>query len=332
MSNQASQKSSLPRWVWFALVFAAIAVIPMLVGGSAYWKSILISIVLNIMLAMSLNLILGYTGQLHLGHSGFFGVGAYATTLLIQKAGFNFWIAMVASSMMAGVIGILLAFFATRLKGHYLAIASMAFAVILHQILLNWDSMTSGPLGIYGIAPPPAMTIFGKLIKFNNQVNLFYLVSIFAVLVYIFLDNILRSPIGETLRAVREDEVSAASLGINTKLWKIFSFGVGAAIAGLAGSFYPSFVGTLVPDSFAVVESFTYLAMVIVGGMGTMIGPVIGAIVLTLLPEVLRDIGDARLLVYGLTLTLVILFMPGGIVQGFKSLINKKTSTTPSSN
>jgi len=108
--------------------------------------------------------------------------------------------------------------------------------------------------------------------------------------------------------------------------------GVGAAIAGLAGSFYPSFVGTLVPDSFAVVESFTYLAMVIVGGMGTMIGPVIGSIVLTLLPEVLRDIGDARLLVYGITLTLVILFMPGGIVQGFKSLINKKTSTTSSSN
>ena len=157
MSNQASSTSSFPRWLWFALVFAAIAALPILVGGSAYWKSILISIVLNIMLAMSLNLILGYTGQLHLGHSGFFGVGAYATTLLIQKAGFNFWIAMVASSMMAGVIGILLAFFATRLKGHYLAIASMAFAVILHQILLNWDSMTSGPLGIYGIAPPPAI-------------------------------------------------------------------------------------------------------------------------------------------------------------------------------
>ena len=108
----------------------------------------------------------------------------------------------------------------------------MAFAVILHQILLNWDSMTSGPLGIYGIAPPPAITLFGYVIKFNNQVNLFYLIAIFAVLVYIFLDNILRSPIGETLRAVREDEVSAASLGINTKLWKIFSFGVGAAIAG----------------------------------------------------------------------------------------------------
>jgi branched-chain amino acid transport system permease protein len=326
MSNLNSGQSAIPRWLWFSLVIIAIAALPLLIGGSAYWKSIFISIVLNIMLAMSLNLILGYTGQLHLGHSGFFGVGAYATTLLIQKAGFNFWVAMLASSLMAGIIGILLAFFATRLKGHYLAIASMAFAVILHQILLNWDSMTSGPLGIYGIAPPPPINLFGHTVKFDDQVNLFYLVAFFAVLVYLFLDNILRSPIGETLRAVREDEVSAASLGINTKLWKIFSFGIGASIAGLAGSFYPSFVGTLVPDSFAVVESFTYLAMVIVGGMGTMIGPVIGAIVLTLLPEVLRNIGDARLLVYGITLTLVILFMPGGIVQGLRVLRSKKSS------
>jgi len=331
MSEAMMKKTSFPRWIWYALAILVVIALPIIAGGSAYWKSILISIVLNIMLAMSLNLILGYTGQLHLGHSAFYGVGAYATTLLIQKAGLNFWVAMVISSMLAGFIGILLAFFATRLRGHYLAIASMAFGVILYQVLINWDSMTSGPLGIYGISPPPAMHIFGNEIKFNNKVNLFYLISTVAILVFIFLDNILRSPIGETLRAVREDEVSAASLGINTKLWKMFSFGIGAAIAGLAGSFYPGFVGTLVPDSFVVVESFTYLAMVIVGGMGTMIGPIIGAIVLTLLPEVLRGIGDARLLVYGLSLTLVVLFMPGGILQGIKALKPKKSSSTTTS-
>jgi branched-chain amino acid transport system permease protein len=331
MSEAMMKKSSFPRWVWYALAILVVIALPIIAGGSAYWKSILISIVLNIMLAMSLNLILGYTGQLHLGHSAFYGVGAYATTLLIQKAGLNFWVAMVISSMLAGFIGILLAFFATRLRGHYLAIASLAFGVILYQVLINWDSMTSGPLGIYGISPPPPMHIFGNEIKFNNKVNLFYLISTVAIVVFIFLDNILRSPIGETLRAVREDEVSAASLGINTKLWKMFSFGIGAAIAGLAGSFYPGFVGTLVPDSFVVVESFTYLAMVIVGGMGTLLGPIIGAIVLTLLPEVLRGIGDARLLVYGISLTLVVLFMPGGILQGIKALKPKKASSTTTS-
>ena len=134
------------------------------------------------------------------------------------------------------------------------------------------------------------------------------------------LDNLVRSPVGDTLRAIREDEVSAASLGINAAVWKAFAFGIGAAIAGLAGVFYPGFVGTLVPDAFNIVESFTMMAMVIVGGMGTMIGPVIGAIVLTFLPELLRGFGELRLMIYGLALTLVVLFMPGGIVQAGTSL------------
>jgi len=327
MSKLILNSKKIPSWVYYGLTVIVILALPIVLGGSAYWRSILITIALNIMLAISLNLILGYTGQLHLGHSGFYGVGAYATTLLIKKAGFSFWVAVAASSLLAGLVGVLLAFFATRLKGHYLAIASMAFAIILHQILLNWDSMTSGPLGIYGIPPPPPMNILGNEIKFSNQVNLFYLISFVALITYIVLGNILRSPIGDTLRAVREDEVSAASLGINTKLWKIFAFGIGAMIAGLAGSFYPSFVGTLVPDAFVVSESFTYLAMVIVGGLGTMIGPVIGAIVLTLLPELLRSIGDARLLVYGISLTLVVLFMPGGILQALQTLKSKFIKT-----
>ena len=161
--------------------------------------------------------------------------------------------------------------------------------------------------GIYGILPPPG---------FGNQIALFYLVGGIALAVYLVLDNVVRSPIGETLRAIREDEVSAASLGINAARWKAFAFGVGAAIAGLAGCFYPGFVGTLVPEAFNIVESFTMMAMVIVGGMGTMIGPVIGAVVLTFLPELLRGIGELRLLVYGVALTLVVLFMPGGTRPG----------------
>ena len=160
--------------------------------------------------------------------------------------------------------------------------------------------------GIYGILPPPG---------FRDPLALFYLVAGIALVVYLVLGNLVRSPIGETLRAIREDEVSAASLGINAAHWKAFAFGVGAAIAGLAGCFYPGFVGTLVPEAFNIVESFTMMAMVIVGGMGTMIGPVIGAVVLTFLPELLRSVGELRLLVYGVALTLVVLFMPGGLVQ-----------------
>jgi branched-chain amino acid transport system permease protein len=126
---------------------------------------------------------------------------------------------------------------------------------------------------------------------------------------------LVRSPIGETLTAIREDELSAASLGIDAPKWKAFAFAVSSAVAGAAGCFYASFVGTLVPDAFFITESFSMLAMVIVGGMGTLIGPVFGAILLTVLPELLRGIGDLRLIVYGAAVTLVVLFMPGGLAQ-----------------
>ena len=171
-----------------------------------------------------------------------------------------------------------LALFAVRLRGHYLAIASLGFAVIIHQILLNWISLTQGPLGIYAIPPPPAIAIPGlPAIDFRNPVALFYLVAAFTLLTYFVLDQIVRSPIGETLTAIREDEISAASLGVNAIAWKVFAFGVGAAVGGAAGCFYATFVGTLVPDAFFITESFTILSMVIVGGMGTLIGPVFGA-------------------------------------------------------
>jgi branched-chain amino acid transport system permease protein len=149
---------------------------------------------------------------------------------------------------------------------------------------------------------------------------MFYLVAGFALLFYLLLDQLVRSPIGETLTAMREDEVSAASFGINCTAWKVFAFGVASALAGAAGSFYASFVGTLVPDAFTITESFTVLAMVIVGGMGTLIGPVWGALLLTILPELFRGFGDLRLVLYGATLTLVVLFMPGGIAQAARLL------------
>src|SRR5207253_2940387 len=157
-------------------------------------------------------------------------------------------------------------------------------------------------------------------LDFGNLANLYYLVAGFAVASYLLLDQLVRSPIGETLTAIREDEVSASSLGINCTLWKVFAFGVGSAIAGAAGAFYASFVGTLVPDAFTITESFTVLAMVIVGGMGTLIGPVWGALLLTVLPELFRGFGDFRLVLYGATLTLVVLFMPGGIAQAARIL------------
>ena len=303
------------RWVGNLLAVAVIAILP-LVFNDTYWRTNLTVCAINVLLAIGLDFILGYAGQLNLGHSAFYGLGAYVSTLLIVKLGVPFWIAFIAGVAFAGIAGIFLSLFAVRLRGHYLAIASLGFAVIVHQILLNWISLTQGPLGIYGIAPPPPLVIDGIVVAdFRNLAAFFYLVAGFAFLSYILLSQLVRSPIGETLTAIREDEVSAASLGINGAAWKVFAFGVGSAIAGAAGCFYASFVGTLVPDAFFINEAFNILAMVIVGGMGTLIGPVFGAILLTVLPEVLRGFGDLRLIVYGAALTFVVLFMPGGLAQ-----------------
>ena len=311
------------RWLAYALAIAVIIILP-LIFNDTYWRTNLTVCAINVLLAIGLDFILGYAGQLNLGHSAFYGLGAYVSTLLIVKLGIPFWAAFVAGVAFAGFAGTFLSLFAVRLRGHYLAIASLGFAVIVHQILLNWISLTQGPLGIYGIAPPPAIVIGGVVIAdFRNLAAFFYLVAGFAFLSYMLLSQLVRSPIGETLTAIREDEVSAASLGINGAAWKVFAFGVGSAVAGAAGCFYASFVGTLVPDAFFVSEAFTILAMVIVGGMGTLIGPVFGAILLTVLPEVLRGFGDLRLVVYGAALTFVVLFMPGGLAQAARVVAEK---------
>jgi branched-chain amino acid transport system permease protein len=324
-ATQSKERSFPPisRRAWFLIAAVIIAALPLFVQES-YWRTNLIVCALNVQLAIGLDFVVGYAGQLNLGQSAFYGFGAYGSTLLVLKLGTPFWAAFALGTLMAGVAGALLSLFAVRLRGHYLAIASLGFAVIIYQILLNWISLTQGPLGIYGIAPPPAVAFPGlPQIVFSDLRNLFYLTAGFTLITYMLLDQMARSPIGETLTAIREDEVSATSLGINAPKWKAFAFAVSSAAAGAAGCFYAPFVGTLVPDAFFVTESFMILAMVIVGGMGTLVGPVFGAILLTLLPEFLRSIGDLRLIVYGASLTLAVLFMPGGIVEAFHLLSHR---------
>ena len=316
-------RPAMSRRMGFLIAAVAISALPFVLTGN-YWQTNLTICAINVLLALGLDFILGYAGQLNLGQSAFYGLGAYVSTLLIVKLGVPFWAAFVGGVVFSGVAGMVLALFAVRLRGHYLAIASLGFAGISYPILLNWISLTQGPLGIYAIPPPPAIAIPGlPVIDFRNPVALFYLVAAFALFIYFVLDQIVRSPIGETLTAIREDEISAASLGVNAIAWKTFAFGVGAAVGGAAGCFYATFVGTLVPDAFFITESFTILSMVVVGGMGTLIGPVWGAILLTLLPELLRDFGDMRLVVYGVALTLVVLFMPGGLVQAARLVRSK---------
>jgi branched-chain amino acid transport system permease protein len=321
--GRAGARALAPRRLGVVAAALVIAALPMALTGT-YWQTNLILCAINVLLALGLDFILGYAGQLNLGHSAFYGIGAYASTLLAMNAGWPFWLAFACGVALSGLAGMILALFAVRLRGHYLAIASLGFAVITYQVLLNWISLTQGPLGIYGIPPPPSLALPGlPEISFGDPVALFYLVAGFALLTWLVLDRLVRSPAGEALAAIREDEISAAALGIDTTAWKALAFGIGAAVAGAAGGFYAPFVGTLVPDAFFITESFTILAMTVVGGAGTLTGPVCGAILLTLLPELLREAGDWRLVIYGVALTLAVMFMPGGLAQAAR-LLRKK--------
>ena len=326
---RAPSTGGAQRWVMPIAAFV-IALLPLIFQG-AYARSILVVAAINVLLAIGLDVVIGYAGQLNLGQSAFFAIGAYVSTLLVTLAGATFWVAFSAGTFGAALAGAALALFAVRLRGHYLAIASMGFAIIVYQILMNWISLTQGPLGIYGIPPPPAWHIPGiGNIVFSDTLNFFWLVAAVALVAYFVLDNLVRSPVGEALIALREDEISAASLGVDGRRWKVFAFAIAATVAGMAGCFYASFVGTLVPDAFFITESFNILAMVIVGGTGTLVGPAAGAILLTVLPELLRGLGDARLVVYGLALTLVVLFMPGGMVEAvhlLSGLAQRRTVT-----
>src|SRR3954463_15711744 len=214
------RRASATRRLWFLGAALVIAALPLVLTGN-YSQTNLTVCDINVLLALGLHFILGYAGQLNLGQSAFYGIGAYVSTLLITKLGVPFWASFAAGVALAGLAGMLLALFAVRLRGHYLAIASLGFAVITYQILLNWISLTQGPLGIYAIPPPPPI----GPVSFRNPVALFYLVAAFTLLVYFILDQLVRSPIGEALTAVREDDISAASLGINAAAWKVFAFG-----------------------------------------------------------------------------------------------------------
>jgi branched-chain amino acid transport system permease protein len=218
LANPFDRSSVSRRW-WLLGAIVTIGLLP-LVFQDSYWRTNLIVCALNVMLAIGLDFILGYAGQLNLGHSAFYGIGAYVSTLVITKLGLPFWVAFLCGIVLAGAAGMALSMFAVRLRGHYLAIASLGFAVIVHQVLVNWISLTQGPLGIYGIKPPPEIALPGlPVISFGNLANMFYLVAGFALLFYVLLDQLVRSPIGETLTAIREDEVSASSLGINCTAW-----------------------------------------------------------------------------------------------------------------
>lgn len=311
-SNKVAEKKSLK----FGLI-AGIAIIMILLpklGMSNYIIRVATMIGVYTMLALSLNLITGYTGQVSIGHAGFCAVGAYTSAILSGTFGMNFVVTAIAGAIVAGLFGLLLGLPTLRLSGTYLTIATLGFGEIIRMLVLNWRSLTNGPLGITKIQRP---VFFGiELTSLNG--GFFYLIWILVFLTALLIYAIVHSKMGRALMAIRDDELVATMMGIKTTRYKIIAFVISAALAGLAGSFYAHMTRYIDPNTFSFDTSIIIISIVILGGMGTIGGMFIGAALLISFPEVLRFVQEFRFIIYGLILVLMIRYRPQGILGGQK--------------
>ncbi len=285
-----------------------------------YLLHILIIAGIYVILTMSLNLIVGYTGMAALGHAAFSCVGAYVSALLALNFGVSPWLGIFAAALGATIVGLAISIPALRLRGDYLALATLGFAVIVYSIAKNWVDVTRGPLGLPGI---PSFGLFGYSI--TGGWSFLLIVTAVILLTTLVINRIVSSPYGLVLRGIREEEVATATMGKNVERYKITVFGVGAFFAGMAGSLYAHYISFIDPSSFTIMESITILLMVVFGGMGTIRGSFIGAIILVVLPELLRFVGlpssvaaPLRQMIYGLLLVVLMLKRPQGILGKYR--------------
>lgn len=271
-------------------------------------------------LALSLNLIVGYTGLLSIAHAAFFGIGAYTTAILLQTFGINFFLSVILGMIIAAAVGFLIGLVLSKFDDDYYALASLGFGVIVYSILLNWQGLTRGPLGIPGIERPE---IFGFI--FTNNAHFLILTIVALAGVYWLSRLIVNSSFGRVLKAIREDEKALQIFGYNTHHYKLAIFVIGAALAAIAGSLLASYISFIDPSTFILDESIFILAIIILGGLANLRGAVLGAVFLILLPEILRFMGlpneiaaQMRQLVYGVILVLLMLYRPQGLLGEYK--------------
>jgi branched-chain amino acid transport system permease protein len=280
---------------------------------NSYYKGIITFALINVILAVSLNLIVGFTGQLCLGHAGFMSIGAYVSALISQKAHMPFVASILIGAIIACILAALIGYPTLKLTGDYFAITTLAFCQIIQIIIMNIN-VVGGARGFTGIPIKTTFTV----------------AFIFMVITIIVIKNIINSSQGRAMLSVRENEIAAESMGINALKYKIMAFVVAAFFAGLAGGLYAHYAGYIKPDSFDFNKSIDYLTFVVFGGMGSLSGSVIAAIVLTFLPELLRGMGDFRMVIYPLALILLMIFRPEGLLGDKEVSLNIIKNILPS--
>jgi len=283
-------------------------------------------------LSLSQNLITGFTGLLSICHAAFFAIGAYTTAIYLVHTNGSFWIALLLSALISTLSGFLIGLPSLRLRGDYLAIATLGFGEIVKNLIINLDSITRGPMGINNI---PSPKIFGFVLNPAVKLNYVVFVWIFVFITFFTLKRIVHSRFGRALEAIREDEIAASTMGINIVLYKVVSFTVGAFFAGIAGSLWAVYNQSVAPQTFDFILSVMVLCMVVLGGMGNNIGSIIGAAIIVTTSELPRLLGFSNIfppqinqMVFGLLLVLVMIYRPQGILTrkrvDFEKLLSKK--------
>lgn len=289
-----------------------------------YYQHLVILALIWVVLSQGQNLIQGFTGYVSIAQAGFMGIGAYASTLMSVKLGWPVWLTMAAAPLMTAALAVLAGYPSLRVKGHYFAIVTLAYNMVIFIVLMTWSSLTGGEAGITNVPRPSNIAMGGFLWDFGSRVGYYYLVLAAAVLATVLCALILHSRVGRVLLAIRQNEALIEAAGVQAWRYKLFAFVVSASLAGLAGALYAHFIGFLNPDAFGVDHSLNAILAVILGGSGTLSGPVVGAFAVVFLPEYLRVAQDYRLVVYGFILVAATIFMPRGLVplvmQGLRSL------------
>jgi len=282
---------------------------------SGYLITILITVIIYAMLAHSLNIITGHAGQISLGHAAFFGIGAYTSAMLYTEAGFPFWISVPLAAVVAGMVGALLAIPCLRVRDDFLAITTMGINFVVEAIFL-YIPFFGGAMGIGGINLPKW---FGREM---TKPEYFILILIVFFLLLLLDRQMGRSWIGLAWASIREDDQASEAMGVDVIRFKVLAFILGSAIAGLAGGFYAHFLTFIMPQNFGFGQSIVVLCMVVFGGIGTRWGPIVGAVILGILPEISRPIMEYRILIYGVLLLAMMRFQPGGLL-GPESILPK---------
>ena len=316
------------RWIILGLILAALAW-PFF--GTRGAVDIATLILIYVLLGLGLNIVVGLAGLLDLGYVGFYAVGAYSYALLSHYYGLSFWICLPIAGLMAATFGFLLGFPVLRLRGDYLAIVTLGFGEIIRIFLRNLTDITGGPNGISNIEKPTFFGLtferraaegmqtfhefFGLPYNSVSKVVFLYLVALLLVLLALFVINrLLRMPIGRAWEALREDEIACRALGLNPTVIKLSAFTLGACFAGFAGSFFAARQGLVTPESFTFTESAIILAIVVLGGMGSQLGVILAAVVMILLPELMREFSDYRMLMFGALMVLMMIWRPQGLL------------------